>query len=344
LKIAVIGAGIVGLYTAYHLLKRGVDVDIYEARYKVGYSASTHNPGVLNVIQNPFNSFKTRMMIRGLELHRRFSEDIGYNILNTHLVLVYRRFEHRLISPFIPLYMKRYGVKMYRIDGDTLKKKYFEVNPSFSGAFIVEGYGIVNPYEMLDRLAQRISELGGKIYFNHRVKRVDKEPIIDGREYDYIVIAAGPHTNEISKSIDPEQPRQRFGMGIMVVTSLTIDYLISELKIIIPRYTKGGAITPYYRGRWTIFGPDFRWIDSKEVFEVDRDDAIEVFDKYKYLLRDEPEIIDYFCGVRIVNYPHNRWIIKRIGSYIIFYGIDSPGLTAAPALGEYVINKYIHLD
>ncbi len=341
MRVAVIGAGVIGLYTAYHLLKEGVEVDIYEARHKVGYSASTHNPGVLNVIQNPLGSFKTRLMLRGLELHREYSRDIGYNIMDTKLVLVYWRLGHRMISPLVPIYMKRYGIKFERIDGDTLKKKYYEVSPIFKGAFIVDGYGIVNPYEMLDRLASRVVELGGKIYFGRRIKRAESEPVIDGVEYDYIVIAAGPYTADIARTIDPNPPRQRFGKGIMVISSLSIDYIIAEFNVFLSKYTKGGAVIPYYRGRWTILGPDFRWIDTKEIYEVSREEAEEVFNSYVYLLRDKPEIIDYFCGVRIINYPGNRWIIRKIGRYIMTYGIDSPGLTASPAIGEYITRHLI---
>lgn len=341
MRVAIIGAGVIGLYTAYHLLREGFEVDIYEARYKIGYSASTHNPGMLNVVQNPWGSFKTRLMLHGLKLHREYSQDIGYNIMDTRLVLVYRKISHRMLSPFIPLYMRRYGIKFERIDGDILRKKYYEVNPVFKGAFIIDGYGIVNPYELLDKLAGRVVELGGKIHFNRRIKRAEKEPVIDGVEYDYIVIAAGPYTADIARTIDPNPPRQRFGKGIMVISSLTIDYIISEFNLLLSRYTKGGGVIPYYRGRWTILGPDFSWIDTKEIYEVSREEAEEVFYKYVHLLRDVPEIIDYFCGVRIINYPHNRWIIRKIGRYIITYGIDSPGLTAAPAIGEYITKNFI---
>jgi len=341
LRVAIIGAGIIGLYSAYHLLKEGFEVDIYEARYKIGYSASTQNPGLLNVIQNPFNSFKTRLMLKGLKLHRKYSEDIGYNIMDAKLVLVYRRLSHRMLSPLIPLYMRRYGVTFNRIDGDTLKKIYYEINPIFKGAFVIDGYGIVNPHELLDKLSRRVVELGGRIYFNKKIQRVEKEPILEGREYDYIVIAAGPYTADVARTIDPKPPKQRFGKGIMVISSLNIDYIISEFNLFLSRYTKGGGVIPYYRGKWTIIGPDFSWIDTKEIYEVSRDEAEEAFSKYLYLLREEPEIIDYFCGVRIVNYPHNRWIIKKIGRYIIPYGIDSPGLTAAPALGEYITKNMI---
>ena len=341
MKVAIIGAGIVGLYTAYYMLKKGFEVDVYEARYKVGYSASTHNPGVLNVLQNPFGSFKTRLMLRGLELHRRFADDVGYNIVDTKLVLVYRRFSHRILSPLIPTYMKRYGIKLKRIGSDILRKRYYEVNPIFKGAFIVEGYGIVNPYEVLDRLAGKILELGGEIHYNKRIKRAEREAVIEGREYDYIVVAAGPYTVDIVKTVDPDPPRQRFGKGIMVISSVTIDYIISELNILLSRYTKGGGVIPYYRGRWSILGPDFSWIDTKEIYDVSREEAEETFRKFVYLLREEPEIIDYFSGVRIVNYPGNRWIIRRVGQYIIPYGIDSPGLTAAPAIGEYIVEKII---
>ena len=42
-KVAVIGAGLAGLTTAYRLQKEGMDVDLYEARNRVGGRILTVN-------------------------------------------------------------------------------------------------------------------------------------------------------------------------------------------------------------------------------------------------------------------------------------------------------------
>ncbi len=344
LKIGIIGAGIIGLYTGYILLKEDYEVDIYEARHKVGYGASTLNPGVLNMLQHPFRSFKTKLMLEGNRLHRLYSEELGYNIMDVDLVMVYKDLIHRVISPLVPTYMRRYGIELRRIGEDDLKKNYPDVNPIYKGAFIVSGYGIVNPYEVLDRLVDGIRELGGRIFFNRRISRVMGEPVLEGVEYDYVVVSAGPYTLDITRNIDPKPPKQRFGKGVMVIVSCNLDYILNEFRVRRMRYTKGGAIIPYYKGKWCIIGPSFEWVDTKENVEVEREEAYRVYLEYVDLLRDMPEIIDYMAGVRIVNYPKDEWIIKKIDRFIIPYGIDSPGLTAAPALAKYIMDMMIKGD
>ena len=127
----------------------------------------------------------------------------------------------------------------------------------------------------------------------------------------------------------------------MVIVSCNLDYMLNEFKVIRERYTKGGAIIPYYKGKWCIMGPSFEWVDVKEDVDANRDEALKVYMEHVKLLREPPEIVDFMAGVRIVNYPKDQWIIKKIDQYIIPYGIDSPGLTAAPALAKYIIERMI---
>jgi Glycine/D-amino acid oxidases (deaminating) len=47
-RVAVIGAGLAGLWTAYHLARRGYEVTVYEKEYP-GYGASSRAAGILSL-------------------------------------------------------------------------------------------------------------------------------------------------------------------------------------------------------------------------------------------------------------------------------------------------------
>jgi glycine/D-amino acid oxidase-like deaminating enzyme len=80
LDVVVVGGGIIGAATAYHLADLGVDVALVE-RNTLGREASGRNAGTLNLINDRTRRFADlQLTIRTMERWRRLSDELGYDL------------------------------------------------------------------------------------------------------------------------------------------------------------------------------------------------------------------------------------------------------------------------
>jgi len=342
-RLAVVGAGAIGLYTAYEALKRGYEVDIYEASTSITRSPSARMPGLIVPIERPFSSFKNKLVMKGYKRHLKLSSELGYDIRFTRLILPYKRriLDHLMWIPRI--YMKRYGIDIKILRGEKLFNRYPELNRLFIGGVEIHGFGIVDPPGIIISLERGVKELGGGIYLGYKVHPITPEKVINGVEYDHIVVAAGPHTREVVRNVITP-PRQRFGKGIYAITSIYLDYIINHFTVTGWRYTRGYGYAPYYKGVGSIFGATFSWTPAKEDYMLDYELIREAIRRAPTLLREEPDILSVHSLPRVVNYPSNRWIIKVRDGVAATFGITTPGFTAAPAIAEYILDRFNMMD
>ena len=63
--VVVVGAGIVGLFTAYELAKAGYGVAVVEREEGPGRGVTSRQANVIHVVQMPFGTLRSRLCIEG---------------------------------------------------------------------------------------------------------------------------------------------------------------------------------------------------------------------------------------------------------------------------------------
>ena len=342
MRIAVIGGGIVGLYTGYIALMKGLEVDIFEKEKHLGSGSSGHNAGVIHILQTPFNSIKGRLTLIGNKLHRVYSRNIGYRMVRVEAYLLSRSYIHKLMDPFLIRYMSKYGISVDKVDVKYLRERYRFLNNKLKTGIRVDGYYVVDPNEVLEKISRAIGEMGGHIHYGEEISEIDiddEKVFIKGSEYDYAVISAGSETAKLAQLVGIEPPIQRFARGAMVKVNYFSDSILAEFKVFTRnKYTKGGGIIPTPSMDANILGPGFRWVDDPLDTGVSDAEVEELLNRFRRIVDIDLDPYEVFSGVRIINYPDDdyKWIKK--GPVIAVFGIDSPGFTAAPAIGEEIIN------
>lgn len=343
MRIAIVGAGVVGLFIGYIGLLRGHEVDIFEREGGLGKGASGNNAGVIHILQTPFSSMKSQLAIKGNRLHRVYSRNIGYNMRRVNAFLVSKSSVHKFIDWFLVGYMNKFGIKARIINIDDLKSNYPFLSRKIKSAIEVEGYYVVDPLEVLSKLGGEIERLGGSLNFNHYVDEIEISggtASIDGLEYDYVVLAAGADTSRLATKVGIQPPDQRYARGAMIKTEFFTDAIFAEMKLIDRnKYSKGGGIIPTPDLDATILGPGFRWVEDPFDTQASGEEVEEVLDKFRGLLSIDIYPEEVFSGVRIINYPQDDYIFIFNRPVVAIFGIDSPGFTAAPAIAEEVLNK-----
>lgn len=341
MRISIIGGGVVGLFTGYIAAIKGHEAVVYEKEKALGGGASGHNAGVIHMLQTPFRTLKSRLALNGNKLHRIYSRNIGYTMRRVEAYLLSRSYIHRILDRFLIGYLDKYGVRARYIDIDELRRRYPFVKRGVKSGIAIDGYYVVDPMEVLSRLRENIELFGGEVRLGYEVDSVedDGECIsIDGEEYDYVVISAGPYTAGLATQIGINPPIQRYAKGPMIRVRWFTDAIFAELKLFTRnRYTKGGAVIPTPRGDYNILGPGFRWVNDPEETQVSREEIDELINRYSSIIDTDVEVIDAFAGVRVINYPDDDYLISLRDRVVALFGIDSPGFTAAPALAEKVI-------
>jgi glycerol-3-phosphate dehydrogenase len=119
-----------------------------------------------------------------------------------------------------------------------------------------------------------------------------------------------------------------------------INHQISELKFPRAPYTKGGAVLMTVDGNPN-WGPTANEVPDKEDKSVSKEEIGWIYKKFGTALPNFPKksVITYFAGLRAPTYKEDFYIkaSERIKGFVNVSGIQSPGLTAAPAIAEMVL-------
>jgi glycerol-3-phosphate dehydrogenase len=149
----------------------------------------------------------------------------------------------------------------------------------------------------------------------------------------FVVNAAGLHSDDVAMMMGKNFGRLEPGLGVMAVYSgLELRSIVAPLPLSVGARTKGGAIMPATDGT-TIVGPTLRVASSKEERAYTDDDLNLLRTKFGPLLRAEGKLERVYTGVRPLS-PTKDFIVdfdsaKKVVNLV---GIESPGLTASPAI------------
>lgn len=71
--IAIIGAGIIGLFIAYELSHYNAKILVIDKNVEPGFGVSKGHAGVIHVVQPPFNTLRSKLAIEGNRLYEDIS-------------------------------------------------------------------------------------------------------------------------------------------------------------------------------------------------------------------------------------------------------------------------------
>ena len=345
--VAIVGAGIVGLMVAYRLTKSGRRVCVLEREEGPGRGVTAGQANVIHVVQLPFGSLKSKLARRGNMLYDELCEELGVKRLRMPALLVIRSWLSAPVLFFAYLYLranlgKQFGVQLMR--GGSLRRLEPTLAESVSAGIVVRGYGTVDVSSLVQRLKEASAERGAEFRFGCEVTGAEttegattlrtSQGEVRAR---FVVNAAGLRSDDVAAMLGSDLGRLEPGLGVMAVYSgLGVRCVVAPLPISVGSRTMGGAIIPATDGS-TIIGPTLRIAESKDEGGYTAEDLDLLTRKFAPLLSVKGTPSRVYVGVRplspikdfIINYDSRRRVVNLVG-------IESPGLTAAPAIAEVV--------
>ncbi len=359
--VVIIGAGVVGCMLARTLSRYKLDVLLIDQASDVGTGASAANTAIVHPGYDAVpGSLKAAMNVAGNRAWDTLAGELGFAFerRGDYVVAVGQAELPRL--QILYEQGKRNGVPgMTLISGEDMRRREPHINPEVSGALCASTGGICDPFGVTIAAAENALQNGATL----RLETAFQGFLMDGRRVRgiqtnrgsyrsrWVINAAGLHADEVmhQAGVRPEfriTPRK----GEYYVFDRA-DTGVNHVLFPVPTpVSKGILVTTTVHGN-TIAGPNAQEIEDKHDQAVTREGLEEVWQGATKLV---PQLslkhaIAVFAGLRPggnascetpgVEYGHDFIIEipRSVRGLVNLGGIESPGLTAAPAIAQRVV-------
>lgn len=362
-NILIIGGGVVGCAIARAVSERWQDVFLVEQFPKLGMATSTRNSGVNHSgIYYPKNSLKARHCVDGNRLTYDFCKkhNVPFRHTGKLLVAANAHEEEELVA--LKKRGEDNGVEGLRIIG-TVEIRAREPFVKGVAALDVPSTGIVSAEELVHAYARVAANQGANIVTHARV--VSLEPASEtirvglriGDEEDSqletieakcVINAAGLFADEVAALLGNRSWRIYPVRGEYCEIRGPQSLLIKNLVYPLPHSDGLSLGVHFTKTLWgtVLVGPTATYVEGKDNYEKNRLPISAFAESAKTLLPeiDERDLHLGYSGLRPKLVPPGGkgiadFVITRdskVPQAIHLVGIESPGLTAAPAIAEHV--------
>jgi glycerol-3-phosphate dehydrogenase len=363
-NIVIIGGGVVGCAIAREVSAHWSDVFLLEALPKLAMGASSRNSGVIHSgLYYPPGSLKARHCVRGNRLTYEFCAAHNVPHRNTgKLVVASSDSEESRLLPLLET-GRANGLEGLRlIDRAAIRAR----EPYVEGVQAIEvpSTGIVASEDLVKAYARVAADRGAHIVTQAKVATLDATPdgirIVSSAgeiEARCVINSAGLFSDEVAAMLGSKMARHRIypvrGEYCEIVRAKH-DW-VRGLVYPLPHTDLMSLGTHLTKTLWgsVLVGPTARYVDDKNDYEHNREPVEYFADLAKLLLPGiEPSDLTLaYSGIRAKLAPPSApppathgsvmtdFIIERDSEFprvVQLMGIESPGLTSAPAIAEHV--------
>ena len=347
--IVVIGAGVVGGMIARELSAYDLKICVLEKQHDVAMGASCANSAIVHAgFDAKEGSLKAKLNVRGSEMMAKVCEELGVKYKNNGSLVIGFTDEDRATVEDLYRRGTANGVKNLKVvDKDELHKLEPNVSQNATCALWAPTGSIVCPYELTVASIGNAMDNGADLKLDFEVadiRRTDEGYEITSATSEtvqakYVINAAGIYSDAIAKMVGDDSFTVHARRGEYVLLDKECGTLVSHTIFRTPsKMGKGILVSPTVDGN-LLTGPTSVDIDDKE----DKSTTAEGLGR---VMREAGENVDgvmfnktitSFCGLRAVGSTGDFIINMPNNSFVNVAGIESPGLSSAPAIAEYVI-------
>lgn len=353
--VLIIGGGVTGSAIARELSRYDLKTALFEKGEDVCSGTSKANSGIAHAgFDAAPGSLKAKMNIRGSQMMEELSRKLDFPYKrNGSLVLCFDEKDRPRLEKLLQQ-GKENGVEGLEI---LEKKELLALEPALSEEVVCALHaptgGIVCPFKLTIALAENAAVNGVEFHLNEGVKRVSKGPVegyfVETEKGTYetriVVNAAGLYSDEIHNQVSGEKLHITPRKGEYCLMDKKIGQLVSHTIFQMPTAMgKGVLVTPTVHGNLMV-GPTATDISDKEGVDTTAEGLDEVLKKAALSVKSLPRgvTITSFAGLR-AHEDHDDFILGEVKDAPGFFdavGIESPGLTSAPAIGEWMAEKIV---
>lgn len=345
--IAIIGAGVVGAMTARTLARYDVKICILEKENDVAMGATKANSAIVHAgFDAAPGSLKAKLNVRGSEMMEEVCRELGVRYKrNGSLVIGFHDGDRTVLENLLDRGREN-GVRDLRIvEKEELRKLEPNLSDAATCALYAPTGAIVCPYTLAVAAIGCAMDNGADLKLNFAVTDIQRTAdgfvIRSGEESvaaRCVINCAGLYADEIAGMVGDDSFSIHPRRGEYILLDKECGGFISHTVFRTPsQMGKGILLSPTVDGN-LLLGPT-------SVDTADKEDKATTAEGFAKILKEARENTDAlpggraitsFCGLRAVGSTGDFIITSPRAGFIHAAGIESPGLSASPAIAEYI--------
>ncbi|SDF13989.1 NAD(P)/FAD-dependent oxidoreductase [Sporomusa acidovorans] len=351
--VVVIGGGITGTAIVRELSKYELDVVLLEKNPDIASGSTKANSGILHAgFDAKPGSLKATLNVRGNKLYHDLEDELGLDIKWTgSLVVAVNSDEQETLKELLERGRTNGVPGLAILSREEVLAREPNITPNVTGALWAPSAGIFLPFGAALAFAENAVKNGAKVVTDCPVEEmVTENGKITGvrtkhgfLSAKYVINAAGVHADEISRLAGDDSFAIKPRKGEYILFDKKVSNLVQNVLFPTPsKVSKGILVSPTVHGNIFI-GPNAQDVDDKEDVATSLGGLQEIVSKAQQLLPKLPlnAAITQFSGLRAAADGGGDFIIRPsaiVQGLFHAAGIQSPGLTSAPAIAEMLVN------
>ncbi|MBU1242135.1 NAD(P)/FAD-dependent oxidoreductase [Myxococcota bacterium] len=373
--VAIIGGGVVGCAIARELSRYHLRTVLLERFAEVGFGTTKTNSGIIHAGQQTTpGTLKGLLEVRGNAMFDQLQRELGFGFRRCGELVVASTAEEMASLERMKADGEAKGVPGLEMwDAQRLRREEPNLSLHLVGALFAPSAGVINPYEFAFALAECAVQNGVELRVEHEVQSIalrdgggftihakipsvpDAVPSVPDAvqagpgavpaigvdvEARFIINAAGVHADKVAAMVGADDFTIRPRRGEEYLLDRRLEGIVTRLIFPVPTpASKGILIIPTFDGTLMV-GPTAHDQDDRFDVPTTTEGSEEVFATVRRLCPslDARATIAEFAGLRAVS-DTGDFIIgpSRVPGFFHVAGIQSPGLTASPAIAVHVV-------
>jgi glycerol-3-phosphate dehydrogenase len=347
--VAIIGAGVCGANIARRLSAYELDVALIEKEADVSFGVSKANSGIVHGgFHHPKKYLKTALEVRGAAMFDRLKAELGFPFTRCGIVVVaLHENEMRTVEHLYMQGLDNGAIGIEMCSRERMLELEPKLGPETLGGLYAPCGGIVEPYRFVFSLVESARKNGLSLLTGWKAAAAERLGDFwrlsseDGRSLGarYVVNCAGLYADEVSRLFGAEDFAVKGRKGEYYLLDKLARSRPSRVVFPVPdSLSKGMLIVPTVEGT-VLIGPTATPIDDKGDASTTRAALESTLRSARTIVPSvsEADVITSFAGIRpTVGNDFYIDLSSKAPALVQVAGVQSPGLTASPAIGEYV--------
>lgn len=361
--VLIIGGGIIGISIAKEFIDNNKSVFLVEKDPKLLQETSSHNSGMIHGgFDATPGSLKARFNVEGRHLYEKLylKKDMPFLWENANsYILAFNKEDEEELEKLYDQGIKN-GLKakeMKIISPEDVFKINPYINKKITKALICYTSKVINPQEFGNFLFSESLKKGLQFKLDFKVMNIIKKEnywIVQSEDKKeikakFVINASGVWGEEIAKLVEknPEFKIKTRRGQYLILDKTQRKYTTNDIFFLTPsKHGKGVIIAPLFDGR-ILVGPTAEDNVPKDDIQLVTEEGLkrvkEIGRKINWKI-DFNRVETVAAGSRSINELTNDYFIDKsheVDNFFHVTGIQSPGLSSAPAISKYVFKKYL---